>query len=69
MDRPSTGLEQFTCGTLGRATRRGYMLLERRNGPRRPRDTDDDDDDDDILVLNSWVLFDCIQQDDDGETK
>ena len=54
MDRPdSTGLEQFTCGTLGRATRRGYMLLERRNGPRRPRDTDDDDDDDDILVLNS----------------
>ena len=53
MDRPdSTGLEQFTCGTLGRATRRGYMLLERRNGPRRPRDTDDDDDDD-ILVFNS----------------
>jgi len=39
------GLEQITSGTLEVSSAMG-MLLERRNGPRRLRDTDDDDDDD-----------------------
>ena len=58
MDRPdSTGLEQFTSGTLEASIRSGHAAGATQRVPRRPRDIDDDDDDDEYKYLTDLTYF------------